>query len=56
MSTRTKAQNVRVSLTLKAIQALREMVDSDPDASDKDVTSRAVIAYYKAWKANRNKC
>ena len=52
---RTKAQNVRVSLTLRAIQALREIVDSDPDASDKDVASVAILTYWKAWKERRKK-
>lgn len=49
----SKAQNVRVSLNLKAIKALREIVDSTPDLTDKEAASRAILAYHRVWRAKQ---
>ncbi len=51
--TKNEAKNVRVSLRMNAIAALKEMVAADPDTSDKEVASIAIMLYYKAWKARR---
>ncbi len=52
--TREKAKNVRVGLRMNAIAALKEMVATDPDSTDKEVASIAIMLYYKAWKERRN--
>lgn len=52
--TKSEAKNVRVSLKMAAIIALREMVAETEETTDKEMASRAILAYYKAWRQHKD--
>jgi len=52
--TKSEAKNVRVSLKMAAIIALREMVAETEETTDKEMASRAILAYHKAWRQRKD--
>ena len=49
-----KKDNILVRIRQRADEALREMEAGEAELTRKEIASRAILAYYKAWRARRN--